>query len=142
MNYSNSCSRRGVLPLNIMLNPTRRCLRRAPAFCYVTRAMAHWLKKRLLAFLLPAVLAFAQHAAMAHLVSHAGDNAADPEQTLIHLKLCDKCATAAKLLHVSTSQDLRIEPTHACYVLRAATPNHLASADCTRYPCRDPPTAL
>lgn len=124
--------------------PKRTCrdLRRAFAFCYFTRAMAQRLRRRLLALLLPAVLAFAQHGAMAHLVSHAGDNGADPEQTLIHLKLCDKCATAAKLVHVPPSHELHIELTQARYVLRAAIQNHLASVNSALYSCRDPPKAL
>lgn len=104
--------------------------------------MARRLRRRLFALLLPAVLAFAQHGAMAHLVSHAGDNAADPEQTLIHLKLCDKCATAAKVVHVPPLQELRIELAHARYELHAATPTFPASVDATRYSCRDPPIAL
>ena len=104
--------------------------------------MARRLRRRLLALLLPAVLVFAQHGAMAHLVSHAGDNAADSEQTLIHLKLCDKCATAAKVVHVPPLHELRIELAHACYVLRATVPNHSASAGSAHYPCRDPPLAL
>ena len=104
--------------------------------------MTDRLKKRLLTLLLPAVLVFAQHGAMAHLVSHAGDKSADPEQTLVQLKLCDKCASAATVTHLPAGQDLRLELLQAQYCQRAAKPTPLASAESTRNTCRDPPKIL
>lgn len=104
--------------------------------------MAYRLRRRLFAFLLPAVLVFAQHGAMAHLVSHAGDKPADPEQTLVHLKLCDKCVTSAKLVHVPAGQEFRVDLLHTRYFHRAAAPALFASADCTAHACRDPPNLL
>lgn len=122
--------------------PKQRCLCRESEFCYLMGAMAYRLRRRLLAFLLPAVLVFAQHGAMAHVVSHASDKSADPEQTLVHLKLCDKCVSAAKLAHLPAGQDSRVELLHAQYCLRAATPTLPASAESNSYSCRDPPAVL
>jgi hypothetical protein len=121
---------------------TQRCLRHESAFWYRSFVMAYRLRRRFLAYLLPAVLVFAQHGAVAHVVSHAGDNSADPEQTLIHLKLCDKCASAAKVTHLPAGQDLRLELLQAQYCQRAAKPTLLASAESTRNTCRDPPKIL
>jgi hypothetical protein len=104
--------------------------------------MTDRLKKRLLTLLLPAVLVFAQHGAMAHLVSHAGDKSADPEQTLVHLKLCDKCVSAAKVTHLPAGQELRVELLHAHNFHRAEASAPFSSADCAAHSCRDPPSLL
>jgi hypothetical protein len=53
---------------------------------------------RILVLILPAVLLIAQHGAMAHVLSHAGEPVPPAhEKTLIHLKLCGKCVSADKL---------------------------------------------
>lgn len=104
--------------------------------------MAFRLRKRFVAFLLPVVLAFAQHAAMAHQVSHAGDESGDAGKTLVHLKLCDKCVSAAKLVDLPGSPELRVELLHARYFHSAAAPTPFASADWTAHACRDPPSLL
>ena len=120
----------------------RPYLHRELAFCYGVGAMAFRLRKRFLALLLPVVLAFAQHSAMAHLVSHHGDKPADPGQALVHLKLCDKCVTAAKLIHLPAGQELRVELLHARCFHSAAVPTPFASAEWTAHACRDPPSSL
>ena len=120
----------------------QRCLRHASAFCYGIDAMAFRLRKRFVAFLLPVVLAFAQQAAMAHQVSHAGDESADPGKTLVHLQLCDKCVSAANLVDVPGSPELHVELLHAHYFHSAAAPTQFASADWTAHACRDPPRPL
>ena len=104
--------------------------------------MAYLLRKRFLAFLLPAVLVFAQHGAMAHVVSHASDKPADPEQPLVHLQLCDECVSAAKVSHLPGEQALRVELLHARYAHNAAVLAPFASADPKAYACRDPPSLL
>lgn len=53
------------------------------------------LRKTFLA-LLTAALLFAQHAAFAHVVSHAGETVPAKEQ-LAHSKLCGKCVSFEKL---------------------------------------------
>ena len=104
--------------------------------------MINRLKRRLLTLLLPAVLVFAQHGTMAHVVSHGGDKSADPEQTLVHLKLCDKCVSAAKVTHLPAGQELRVELLHARNFHRAEATAPFSSADCTAHSCRDPPSLL
>ncbi|UCD69482.1 MAG: hypothetical protein JSW48_05260 [Betaproteobacteria bacterium] len=79
---------------------------------------------------------------MAHLVLHAGDKSSDPEQTLVHFKLCGKCASAANLVHVPASPDIRFELHCAHFCFGAAVPAVLASAESTPYTCRDPPQTL
>ncbi|UCH49510.1 MAG: hypothetical protein JSU95_06960 [Betaproteobacteria bacterium] len=104
--------------------------------------MAFRLRKRFVGFLLPVVLAFAQHTAMAHQVSHASDESSDPEQTLVHLQLCDKCVSAAKVTHLPAGPSFRVELLHGRYFHNAAVPTPFASVDCIAHACRDPPTLL
>ncbi|NIO39475.1 MAG: hypothetical protein GTO41_04285 [Burkholderiales bacterium] len=104
--------------------------------------MAYRLKKRFLAWLLPAVLVFAQHSAIAHLVSHGSDKSADPQQKIVHIKLCDKCLSAAKFINASPKQEYRVEPLLACYGLAAVRPFLANSAEVAFQSCRDPPEAL
>ena len=54
-------------------------------------------KKRLLAWLLPAVLLFGQQAAIAHITEHASGEYDDPESALVHGKLCNKCLSVEKV---------------------------------------------
>lgn len=58
---------------------------------------------------LSALLLFAQHGALAHLISHinAGQSPAS-EKTLVHLKLCGKCVSAEKFTHAAPAQSLHL----------------------------------
>ena len=53
-------------------------------------------RNRFLVWLLPAILLFAQQAAMAHVTQHASGESPDPESALVHAKLCNKCVSAEK----------------------------------------------
>jgi hypothetical protein len=62
------------------------------------------LLRRALILILPAVLLLAQHGAIAHVLSHAGENSSPAhEKTLIHLKLCGKCVAVEKFSHAAPS---------------------------------------
>jgi hypothetical protein len=113
-----------------------------PQFGYINRTMARRLRKRLLTWLLPAVLVFAQHGAIAHLVSHGSDKSADPEQTQVHVKLCDKCLSAAKFINLLPQQACHIESAPAQYCLAPVVPQPSVSATAATPTCRDPPKTL
>jgi len=104
--------------------------------------MASRFQKRLISWLLPAVLVFAQQAALAHLVVHAADQSAESEQTLVHLKLCDECASAAKLVHLPAGQSHHLDLLQAGHSYRAVLPALLCSAEQIRPAARDPPHFL
>ena len=101
--------------------------------------MRYQLRQRFLACLLPAVLVFAQHGAMAHRISHASEKSADPKKALVHLKLCDKCVSAEKLVHLPGGTEHRLELTQLRYSHSAALPALFYAALPTRQSCRDPP---
>jgi hypothetical protein len=104
--------------------------------------MAYLLRKRFIAWLLPVVLVFVQHAALAHVVSHAADPSADPEQTRAHLKLCDECASVAMLEHVGAGQTHRFDLLHTSHGYSAALPAQSRSIDPAQHAARDPPNFL
>jgi hypothetical protein len=104
--------------------------------------MACLFRKRFIAWLLPVVLVFAQHAALAHVVSHAADPSADPEQTRAHLKLCDECASAVKLIHLGGSQAHHLDLLSTSHGYRLALPAQSRSADSAQPAARDPPLFL
>jgi hypothetical protein len=104
--------------------------------------MARLFRKRLIAWLLPVVLVFAQHAALAHLVSHAADPSADPEQTRAHLKLCDECASAAKFIHLGVGQTHHLDLLHTSHGYSAVLAAQSRSADSAQHAARDPPHFL
>lgn len=104
--------------------------------------MAYLFRKRLIAWLLPAVLVFAQQVALAHLVTHAADKSADSEQTVVHINLCDKCASAAKLIHLPAGQSHRLDLLQTCHVYSGALPALFHPVEATRPAARDPPHFL
>ncbi|HZP92185.1 MAG TPA: hypothetical protein VFB20_04795 [Burkholderiales bacterium] len=55
------------------------------------------IRRFLTQILLAGALLGAQHAALAHQVSHLAGNADAQNQGLVHTKLCDKCASFAKI---------------------------------------------
>jgi hypothetical protein len=74
------------------------------------------LLRRALILILPAVLLLAQHAAMAHVLSHAGEESSPAhEKTLIHLKLCGKCVSVEKFSHAAPSGVLMLVETGLRY---------------------------
>ena len=99
-------------------------------------------RKRLISWLLPAVLVFAQQAALAHVVAHAADQSAESEQSLVHLKLCDECASAAKLVHLPAGQSHRIDLLRVGHSYSVALPALFCSAEQVRASARDPPRFL
>jgi len=104
--------------------------------------MARTFQKRLIAWLLPAVLVFAQQAALAHLVAHAAEQSAESERTLVHLKLCDDCASAAKFVHLPAGQSHRLDLLQTGHSYGAAIPALSRSAEPARPAARDPPYFL
>ena len=109
-------------------------------------------RKHFLVFLLSAVLVFAQHSAMAHLLWHVSEEAGDhgdheeagdhEKETLFQYELCVKCIAAEKLTHLSANQESDIGLSDARYVHRAVVPRLVVTAECVRFPCRDPPKTL
>jgi hypothetical protein len=104
--------------------------------------MQNWFRRRFLFWLLPAVLLFAQQAAMAHLVSHLGDNAAGNSKTLAHQKLCDGCLAVEKLLHIPGVKEHRVIVLHGEDVPEPVLLSGLVSLDAGTPSCRDPPKYL
>ena len=96
-------------------------------------------RKRFLAFLLPALLLFAQQSAMAHLASHAAEQSPNPEKSLVHLKLCGKCLSAEKFTHVPATVEHRFDAGIANYSHTPAQPTVLHSTVTVWRGCRDPP---
>ncbi|HUU73217.1 MAG TPA: hypothetical protein VMW70_11365 [Burkholderiales bacterium] len=99
-------------------------------------------RNRFLSCLLPAILLFAQQAAMAHLASHAAGEPPDPENSLVHVKLCNKCLSVEKLTSAvtETGQKAGLPQHHFNYnVALAAQP---LSRDAIRQSCRDPPETV
>ena len=104
--------------------------------------MQYWFRRRFLFWLLPAVLLFAQQAAMAHLVSHLGDNAAGSSKSLAHQKLCDGCLAVEKLLHIPGVKEHRLIVLQGEGVPEPALLSDLVSIDAGTPSCRDPPRSL
>jgi len=106
--------------------------------------MSASIRRRLLAWLLPALLLVAQQGALAHLVSH-GSNRDQPDQqkkTLLHLKLCSKCHAAEKLSH-SAPFEQHLLDIHACKYDIITTPPGICGTVVSRgVSCRDPPNAI
>ena len=103
-------------------------------------------RKHFLVFLLSAVLVFAQHSAMAHLLWHVSEEAGDHDdhekETLFQYELCVKCIAAEKLTHLSANQESDTGLSDARYVHRAVVPRLVVTAECVHFPCRDPPKTL
>ena len=99
-------------------------------------------RRRFLIWLLPAVLLFAQQAAMAHLVSHLGDNAAGTSKSLAHQKLCDGCLAVEKLFHIPGVKEHRFAVLLGENMPEPALHSGLVSLDAGAPSCRDPPKHL
>ena len=99
-------------------------------------------RRRVLFWLLPAVLLFAQQAAMAHLVSHLGDSSAGTSKSLAHLKLCDGCLSVEKLLHIPGVKDHRFVVLQGELAPEPLLLSGLVSIDAGTPSCRDPPKTL
>jgi len=99
-------------------------------------------RRRFLIWLLPAVLLFAQQAAMAHLVSHLGDNADGTHKSLAHQKLCDGCLSVEKLFHIPGVKEHRFVVLQGEDVPEPVLQAGLLSLDAGTPSCRDPPKHL
>ena len=99
-------------------------------------------RRHILYWLLPAVLLFSQQAAMAHLVSHLGDNAAGNSKSLAHQKLCDGCLAVEKLLHIPGVKEHRFAVLQGEDVPEPTLLSGLVSLDAGTPSCRDPPLNL
>lgn len=99
--------------------------------------------RRAIILMLPAVLLFAQHSALAHVISHldAGQAPAS-EKTLVHLKLCGKCLSAEKLAHAAPAQCARMGVAHGGYLPPRATAYAFTSQHSATYRSRAPPQFL
>jgi len=104
--------------------------------------MQVWFRRRFLFWLLPAVLLFAQQAAMAHLASHLGDNSAGSSKSLAHLKLCYGCLSVEKLLHIPGVKQHRFIVLQGNDASEPVLLSNLVSVDAGTPSCRDPPTTL
>lgn len=104
--------------------------------------MQVWFRRRFLFWLLPAVLLFAQQAALAHVVSHFSDNPPSTGKALAHLKLCDSCLAVEKLLHAPGIKEHKVIVLHGSYATAPDLPAALTSVDALEPSCRDPPTTL
>lgn len=97
---------------------------------------------RFLSYLLPAILLFAQQAALAHLASHASGEAPNPKSSLVHQKLCGSCLAVEKLANAAV--DIGRQPTvvenHSPHI--ATLPTQLRSHTAVRQACRDPPETV
>jgi hypothetical protein len=96
-------------------------------------------RNRFLAWLLPAILLFAQQAAMVHLTLHASGESSDPESALVHAKLCNKCLSIEKL--TTAVVDISQRPVLEQHRLRhaAALATNPRSREIPAQSCRDPP---
>lgn len=104
--------------------------------------MQKWFRRRFLHWLLPAVLLFAQQAAMAHLVSHFSDNPPSSGKALAHLKLCDGCLSVEKLLHIPGVKEHRVIVLQGEDTPEPLLLSGLVSIDAGTPSCRDPPKYL
>ncbi|KPK34621.1 MAG: hypothetical protein AMJ66_03340 [Betaproteobacteria bacterium SG8_40] len=94
---------------------------------------------RFLFFLLPAILLFAQQAALAHLASHAAGETPNPKSSLVHEKLCGSCLAVEKLTNaaVDIGHQPKVVENHFHHI--AALPTQVRSHIAVRQACRDPP---
>ena len=99
-------------------------------------------RRHFLFWLLPAVLLFSQQAAMAHLVSHLGDNAAETSKSLAHKRLCEGCLAIEKLLHIPGVKEYRVIVLQGEDVPEPTPLSDLVSIDPRTPSCRDPPKTL
>ena len=99
-------------------------------------------RRRFLIWLLPAVLLFAQQAAMAHLVSHLGDNPDGTSKSLAHQKLCDSCLSVEKLFHIPGIKEHRFVILQGENAPEPVLLSVLVSLDAVTPSCRDPPKHL
>lgn len=97
---------------------------------------------RFLSFLLPAILLFAQQAALAHLASHVTGETPNPKSSLVHSKLCNKCLSVEKLTSavVESGQRITLEDYDFRYVV--ALPRQPRSPEAIGPSCRDPPRTV
>lgn len=104
--------------------------------------MQNWFRRRFLFWLLPAVLLFAQEAALAHLVSHLGDTPTETSKSLAQQKLCYGCLSAEKLFHIPGVKEYRVIVLQGEDVPEPALLSDLVSIDAGTPCCRDPPPTL
>lgn len=104
--------------------------------------MQVWFRRRFLFWLLPAVLLFAQQAALAHVVSHFSDTPPTSGKALAHLKLCDGCLAVEKLLHIPGVKEHRVIVLHSEGVPEPVLLPSLVSVDAATPSCRGPPKTL
>ena len=99
-------------------------------------------RRHSVAWLLSLALLFAQQAAMAHLASHIGDKPASDNQTLAHLKLCDKCVAVEKLAHTLPLTAHPSLPEASDPFLVPSRQTSIRTVDRVGQSCRDPPELL
>lgn len=95
------------------------------------------LRKTFLA-LLTAALLFAQHAAFAHVVSHAGETVPAKEQ-LAHSKLCGKCVSFDKFSGALPVVPLELRALEVSHTRPAAQAHHHNPRTVVGFHSRAPP---
>ena len=94
--------------------------------------------------LLCAVLLGAQHSALAHVLSHVGDEQRPAnDKTLVHLKLCGKCVSAEKLSHSAPNDaGVCVALIAGEYIQPVSRTDACTAQESRRYNSRAPPHCL